>query len=380
MDLVSIRKDFPITHDGRIYLDNASLSPYPSPVVAAASRAYEERSRLGVDSYWPWVEVAEETRTQCARLINAEQDEIALVENTSTGINIVANSLDWKPGDNVIVNDLEFFPNLFPWLKQKEKHGIEVRIVQSQKPDGSQDVTIEDLRAVADERTRAIALSQVAWINGLKHDLAAVGALARECGAYLVVDAIQSVGAMELDVQEGPVDFLSCGGHKWLLGPLGTGFFYCRRELVERMEPVYVSWHSDTGRYDYRFRDEYKLDPTAKRFMPANINMAGIHGLHAATRYLLDIGMAEIGRRNLLLADRVVDGISALGHRFLSPLRREARSHIISFVPTDLERTMQALADARIAVSTRNGGIRVSPNFYNEEWEVDRLIEVVARC
>jgi cysteine desulfurase/selenocysteine lyase len=378
MDIAKIREDFPITRDGRIYLDNASLSPYPTPVVAAATLAYQQRSQTGVDSYWRWIEIADETRSQCAQLINADADEIALVENTSTGINIVANGLDWKAGDNVVVNDLEFFPNLYPWLRQKKQHGIQVRIIHSQKPDGTQDVTLEDLRAACDERTRVIALSQVAWINGLKHDLVAIGDLAHSRGAYLLVDAIQSVGALQFDVHQGPVDFVACGGHKWLLGPLGTGFFYCRRELIERFEPVYVSWHSDVGRYDYRFREEYVLDPTAKRFMPANINMTGVLGLHAGTRYLLDLGMAEIERRNMMLSNRLVAGLHALGLKFLSPLRPEARSQIVNFVPADLERTLKALAKARVEVSTRNGGVRVSPNFYNEEWEIDRLVEVVA--
>jgi len=377
VDVAKIREDFPITREGRRYLDNASLSPLPAPVVAAATKVYQERCETGVDRYWDWLDVADEARSQCARLIGAEADEIALVENTSTGINTVAHMLPWEAGDNVVVTDLEFFPNLYPWLRLR-KRGVEVRIIRSQKPDGTWDVTLDDLRAASDGRTKLFSISHVAWINGLRFDEAAVGALAQERGAYLLLDAIQSVGALQVDVRQGPVDFLACGGHKWLLSPLGTGFFYCRRELIQQFEPAYISWHSDRSRFEYHFRDEYELDPTAKRFTPANINMAGVYGLHAATNYLLDLGMAQIERRNLALSDRVVDGIRALGLRFLSPLRREARSAIVTFVPSDLERTLQALSEARIAVSMRKGGVRVSPNFYNEEWEVDRLLEVVA--
>lgn len=378
MDISKVREDFPIIREDRIYLDNASLSPYPTPVVAAATKVYQERNRTGVDGYWGWLDIADETRAQCARLINAETDEIALVENTSTGINIVANMLDWAEGDNVVINDLEFFPNVYPWVRLRQ-YGIEVRIVRSEKPDGTRDVTTADLRAASDKRTKVIALSQVAWTNGLKFDQEAIGALAKECGAYLLLDAIQSVGALRIDVRQGPVDFLACGGHKWLLGPLGTGFFYCRSELIERFEPVYVGWHSDKSPLAYHFREEYELAPNAKRFMPGNINMAGVHGLHAGTKYLLDIGIAEIEKRNMALADRLVEGIRELGLRFLSPLRYEARSHIVNFVPTDCEKTMRALGEAHIAVTQRAGGIRVSPNFYNEEWEIDKLLEVVAK-
>lgn len=376
MDVSKIREDFPITRD-RVYLDSAALNAYPTPVVAAVMKAYQERSETGVDSYYPWLEIMDEARGQCARLINAETDEIALVECTGIGMNIVANMLDWEEGDNVVVNDLEFFP--YHWLRLR-RHGIEVRIVRSEKPDGTRDVTIADLRTASDERTKVIVVSQVASINGLKYDLEAVGALAKERGAYLVVDAIQSVGALQMDVRQGPVDFLSCGGHKWLLGPLGTGFFYCRRELIERFEPVYIGWHSHKSPFARpRPFEDYELGPTAERFMPGNFNMAGVIGLHAGTKYLLDIGIEGIETRNMALADRLVEGIRELGLGFLSPLRREARSHIVNFVPTECEETMKALADARIAVSHRDRGIRVSPNFFNEEREIDRVLEVVAK-
>jgi len=376
VDITKIRDDFPVTREGRIYLDSASLNAYPTPVVAAVTKAYEERSRTGVDSYWKWLEVADEARAQCARLINAETDEIALVECTGIGMNIVANMLDWEEGDNVVINDLEFFP--YQWLRLR-KHGVEVRTIRSTKPDGSMDVTIADLRATSDERTKAIVVSQVPSINGLKFDLEAVGALAKERGAYLVVDGIQSVGALQIDVRQGPVDFMSCGGHKWLLAPLGTGFFFCRRELIERFEPVYVGWrsHKDLFGSSHTY-GEYELGPTAERFMSGNFNMAGVHGLLAGVKYLLDIGMEEIEKRNMALADRVVEGIQELGLRFLSPLRREARSHIVNFIPTDCDKMLQALTDAHIIVPKRGEGMRVSPNFFNEEWEIDRLLEVVA--
>jgi cysteine desulfurase/selenocysteine lyase len=382
MDLARIREDFPITREDRIYLNNASLCPLPTPVVAAVARALDEQSRCGEDPYWEWLKVAEETQAQCARLVNADADEIALVENTGTGMNIVANMLNWSAGDNVVVNDLEFFP--YQWFRLR-KLGVEVRAIRSEKPDGTRDVTISDLQAICDEKTKAIIVSQVAFVNGLRYDLEAVGKLAKQCGAYLVVDGIQSVGALQFDVREGPVDFLCCGGHKWLLGPLGTGFFFCRHDLIERFEPVYVGWRSHKSLFEPGwehggFRADYELASTARKFMPGNFNMAGVVGLHAGTKYLLDIGMENIQARNMALADQLVAGIQNLGLRFLSPMRPAARSHIINFVPTDCERTVQALRDARIDVSPRLGGIRVSPNFFNEEWEIARLLEVVANA
>jgi cysteine desulfurase/selenocysteine lyase len=378
MDIAKIREDFPITREDLIYLNNAGVSPYPTPVAAAVNQFCQERSRTGGAVFWEGIQMAAEVRAQCARLINAETDEIALIENTATGINIVANMLDWAEGDNVVINDLEFFP--YQWLRLR-KHGVEVRIVRSEKPDGTRDVTVADLRAACDERTKVIYASAVSYINGLKHNLEAVGALAEECGAYLVVDGIQAVGALQIDVRKGPVDFLSCAGYKWLLSPLGIGFFYCRRELIERFEPAYIGWLSDKSagsQASTQSTEEYNLPPTARRYMSGGFNMSGMYGLRAGIKYLLDVGLEDIEKRDMALADRFVEGIKGLGLGFLSPLRHDARSHIVTFVPTDVQKTLRALNAAHIPLPQRLTGIRVSPNFYNEEWEIDRLLEVVA--
>jgi selenocysteine lyase/cysteine desulfurase len=247
-----LRQDFPITEEW-VNLDNAGLSPLPRPVVDAVERMLEQRARKGVLAYWEWVDTVQETRELIAGLIHASLEEIAFTQNTSEGINIVANMLDWKPGDNVILNDLEFFPNYWPWIRLR-KFGVETRLVKHS--DGL--ITTEDFARVMDSHTRVIALSSIAWINGLKHDLDEIGALAKRHGAYLVVDAIQHVGASRMDVRQGPVDFMACGGHKWLFSLLGSGFFYCRRDLIEQFEPAYVGWQSDADRFNYEFRD-YRL-------------------------------------------------------------------------------------------------------------------------
>ena len=375
LDVARIRQDFPITRENRIYLDNASVAPFPTQVVEAATMFYQRQSQGGVDAYyWGLSELLDEARSLCARLVNAEPDEISFIENTGSGISIFANMLDWAQGDNVVITDLEFFP--YQWTRLK-RFGVDVRIVPSLKPDGTRDVTLNDLRSHCDHRTRVIALSQVSFFNGLKYDLGAVGRLAKEFGAYLVVDAIQSVGAMRWDVRQGPVDALSCGGFKWLLGPIGTGFFFCRRELIQRYEPAKVGWHSHKKPFSSHLRAEYEPAPNANRFMPGGINLAGLCGMAAGIKYLLDIGIEKIEKRNMSLADRVVEGISQIGLPFLSPLRREARSHIVNFIPTNCEATLQQLAQAGITLLQRAEGVRVAPNFYNEEWEIDRLIEIV---
>ena len=240
----------------------------------------------------------------------------------------------------------------------------------------------EDIAAVVDRRTRVVTVSHVAWVNGLRHDLVALSEICRAVGAYLCVDAIQSLGAGPVSVADGRIDFLAAGGHKWLMAPLGVGIFYCRNELLERFQPPFAGWQSDDRSFSsqsYGFRDHFVAGATARRFNHGNINVAGVHGLHAALSMLEEIGWEFIHARNRALADRVVDGLGRLGMRFLSPLDDARRSNIVSAVPADLARTMAALKAARIAVSTRGGGVRISPCFYNTEEEVDRLLEVFAR-
>jgi cysteine desulfurase / selenocysteine lyase len=126
--------------------------------------------------------------------------------------------IDWQHGDNVVINDLEYYLNAYPWLKLAAR-GVEPRAVRH--TDGS--ITPADLGAVVDRRTRVVAISHVAWINGLRHDLVAISDICRASGAYLCVDAIQSLGAGPISVADGRIDFLASGSHKWLMAPLGLG-------------------------------------------------------------------------------------------------------------------------------------------------------------
>ncbi|HUK09261.1 MAG TPA: aminotransferase class V-fold PLP-dependent enzyme [Stellaceae bacterium] len=376
MDLALVRQEFPVTKT-RIYLDNASLSPLPKRAVDAATAELQERSERGVDGFWNWLATLDRTRESVARLIGAGEEEVTFTQNTSEGINIVASMLDWREGDNVILNDLEYFPNAYPWLKLRRR-GIEPRIVRHRRGR----IDPGDIAAAADRRTRVVALSHVAWINGLRHDLSAIAEICRSVGAYFCVDAIQSLGALPVDVRSG-VDFLAAGSHKWLLAPLGLGIFYCRKELLERFDPPYAGWQSDDrglASQEYGFRDVFQPGHTARRFNHGNINIAAVHGLAASLTLLEELGWNAVFARNRMLADRVVERLKSAGMRFLSPLDNAMRSQIINVLPRDLTKTMSALAAANIAVSSRAGGVRISPAFYNTEDEVDRLIEVMLAC
>jgi cysteine desulfurase/selenocysteine lyase len=370
MDIEAIRKDFPITNT-YTNLDNAGLSPFPIPVKEAVEKLVHDRTVHGVKAFWDWVDTVDETRELIAALINATPEEIAFTQNTSEGINIAANVIDWSPGDNVVLNDLEFAPNYWPWLRLR-RFGVEIRMINHKNGR----ITTQDFVELVDDKTKVIALSSVAWINGLKHDLSEIGALAKKHNAYLVVDAIQSVGNSCIDVREGPIDFLACGGHKWLFGLLGSGFLFCRKELIEQCEPVYLGWQSDEDRFDYTFR-EYQLAPTAQRFQHGNNSIAGIFSLNAGIKYINRIGIKNIESRNRYLTDYLIEQLQPLFIDYLSPLEEKYRSSFINFIPSDSEGVFNLARERDILICVREGGIRASPNFYNTEEEIDQLVEVV---
>ncbi|MDQ6830578.1 MAG: aminotransferase class V-fold PLP-dependent enzyme, partial [Gemmatimonadota bacterium] len=231
--------EFPaVTSGGTVYLNNASTGPMPRRSLDAlhafnAMRA--EPHRITLEDQFG---TAARARELIARLINAEPGEIALMVNTTYGINLAARALRLGPGDVVVGCDKEFPANIYPWMALA-RDGVRFDMVPCQGvlPDEDAIVAALDRPGV-----RALAISWVSFATGYRVDLARLGRECRARGIYLVVDAMQGVGALMLDVRETPVDILACGGQKWLLSPWGTGFVYVRDELVQRLEPYAVGW------------------------------------------------------------------------------------------------------------------------------------------
>lgn len=366
------RNDFPITKEF-IYLDNAGLSALPTPVVQAVNRYAVDHSSHGALPYYEWLEEILHLREPIAKLLHATPEEIALTENTSEGLNVVASMLDWKPGDNVVLNDLEFVANVYPWLRLKKK-GVEARIVKSHQGR----VEASDIAQLIDARTRVVAVGHVEWTNGFKHDLEEVGSIVNHSGAYLVVDAAQSVGALQVDVRKMGIDFLSACGHKWLLSPLGTGIFYAKAQLLTKYEPPFLSWMSDEFPVKYEYRD-CRPQNTAMRFMHGNINFAGFFGMKAALGLLDEIGFEKVEQRLMGHANRIVDSLQDKGFDFLSPLERNHRSHIITVSVKDPDKVVSFMRERKVIICKRVGGIRVSPSFYNTEEELDTFMSLMSR-
>jgi selenocysteine lyase/cysteine desulfurase len=363
------------------FLDHAATAPLCT-VAAQAQVDFIQRA-MAEPPAWPkvkpWVSSA---RATCARLIGAHEDEIAFVKNTSEGISTAAFGLPWQRGDRVVVCSAEYPSNLWPWLRLREQHGVEVVVVpESIAADGVRRVSVERLLEAIDQPcTRALALSHVEYASGQRFDLAQLGAYCRARGIVFIVDAIQSLGAFPVDVNDMAIDVLATDGHKWLLSSAGTGFLYVRRELQARIRPLSVGWLNVRER-DYSAGQPLEYVEGGQQYEAGSLNVAGVLALEASIRLLLEAGLSEISERLLLLTSRLVSQLEHAGYTVVSPRAATSWSGIVSFscAAHASREIAQALKQHDIHVAVRNGWVRVSPHFYNTEQQIDSCVAALPR-
>lgn len=367
----SCRKEFPVT-EKYIYLDHAGVAPGSLRVKKAIETFLSESVEGGAFYYPKWLQQLAGVRRACGRLINSDPGEIAFVKNTSHGLSIVAEGLDWSPGDNVLIYEKEFPSNIYPWVNLRRK-GVELRIIPSRG--GS--MGLDEIEKLMDSRTRLLSISSVQFSNGFRIDLGKVGDLCTGRNVLLCVDAIQSLGVLPMDVKENRIDFLSADAHKWLLGPEGIGIFYCRKELAERINPPLIGWKSVRNELAFD-QPDFSLRTDALRFEEGSMNLMGIFGLGAAVDLLLEAGIPNIQERVLGLGDLIIKEAQARGFRLLTPKARNARGGNVTFTGNfDPETMRDNLREKGIMVNARGGGLRISPHFYNIDEEIYTLFEAV---
>ena len=362
-----VSQNFPIVQN-KVFLNHAAHSPFPKPVFEAMMNYLKEASE-------EWVSEMdlEEAKRLFSKLINAKPEEIAYIPNTSTGLNIIANMLEYREKSSIVTTDLEFPSVVYPWLRKKL--GVNVKYVKN--VNGK--LLNEDFEKAVDDDTAAVVVSHVEYANGFKNNLKFLSELAHEHGAFLIVDAIQSTGAIEVDVKRDNVDFLATACYKWLLGPSGIGFLYIKEELIEEFEPPMVGWASVEPQVfeTVEFWDIWnlRLNKTASRFEVGGPNVIGCIGAAAALKLLLDYGMEYVEERILALTDYLIERVKEAGWKLQTPEERELRSGIVNFIIDKPVERVEQLAKKGIVVSARANGIRVSPHFYNTKEEIDRLVD-----
>jgi selenocysteine lyase/cysteine desulfurase len=361
MDFAPFRALFPI-HREFTFLNHAAVAAPPQPVVEAVAGFLAECASQGSLDYSRWLARLANVRRQAAALLGAAAEEMAFVPNTSTGLATVAEGLDWRPGEAVLVAVPDFPANVYPW-QHLERRGVVVRCVE-RRPDGRFG-PVEVAKALV-PGSRLLAISSVDYVTGFAADLPALGEFCREQGLLFCVDAIQSLGVLPLDVKVCGIHLLAAGGHKWLLGPMGSGLLYVDRRVADRFAPPLVGWKSVVDEENFELHFELKRD--AGKFEPGTLNMPGIFGLGAALELLQAVGVEPIRQRVLALNERFAAGLGERGLEVVSPRGETERSGILSFRPPgDCRRCWRFLAERRVAVSPRGGLLRLAPHFWNDE-------------
>jgi len=365
-------REFPV-RKSLAYFNHAAVAPLPRRVSDAIVAHVENLRDRGAADWRRWYGGIERARKRAADFLGAESTEISYSPSTTWALNTVAHGLDWKPGDNVVGDDMEFPSNSLPW-KILERRGVEYRAV----PNRAGRVALEDIAAKIDARTRIVAVSWVAFHNGFVFPIDEIGELCRERGILFVVDAIQGLGALPLDLAKTRIDVLAADAHKWLLGQEVCTLFYVRESARDRLPPPFVGWWNVKADEERTFLGQrWELQPGARRYEPGSLPIAQIAGLDAAIGLLQEIGIEAVRARILGLVGALREGLSARGWRITTP--EPLASGILSAIPPSQSAgaMARALEQRGVIVAAREGAVRFSPHCGNDLREIERAVEAI---
>jgi cysteine desulfurase / selenocysteine lyase len=374
--LAAARNLYPHTKTGSLYLNHASTGPLSTRVVEALASYLQNRSSGIVETYRTDLRTIVACKNAIQTLIDAESsDRIAFIPNTSEGVNIIAGGLPWKSGDRVLLNDLEFPANVYPYLRLK-KYGVELDIVQS--VDGK--ITPSMIEQALTPKTRVVALSAVQFLSGYRADLETIGKLCRSRGIWFVVDGIQAVGGITIDVQKACIDAFITGGQKWLMAPHGIGFLYVTESMQNAIDQQHLGWLSVSDPWQF-FNYDQPLSLSARRYEGGSLNIPGIIGLCPALETLLEFGTAAIESHILAITKILMNELQAIdGLHLVSPEADTERAGIVSVRKQEGDFPMtfsDSLEQRRVTCSVRNGTLRFSPHFYNTPDEMKSAAAIV---
>ena len=373
------RELFPVCRN-RIFFGHAGVTALPA-FVADAVCDYTRQSSENQQEFDEVLRQVKEARQTCATFIGAQPEEIALLGPTSLGLSLFANGLPWREGDEVVCYHGDYPANVYPWMDLRRR-GVVVRYLEPERPG---EITPELVAAALTARTRLVALASCHFFTGYRIDVDAIGAILHERDVLFSLDAIQTLGAFPLDVGRAHIDFLSADAHKWMLGPLAIGIVYVERSRFELLRPTLLgAWNAISP--NFNALDEVRFVPTAQRYEPGVLNIAGIFGLCAALEFFMKTGPDAIASRLLALKAHLVRQIEPLGFEILGAREGANASSITTFRHSSASSAtlFSALENAGVIASLRHDRagkdyLRFSPHVYNTEAEIDLAVGVLAQ-
>lgn len=369
---------FPITRNA-VYLNHAANGPLPRPVAETLHTYIDDTSVYGNINYERWTEHERGAHRRLASMISARPDQVALTASTGDGLMLIAQGLRWQEGDTIITAEHEFPSNVYPWLNLQE-HGVKVQLV----PARNSRILVEDIFERITERTRLVSLGLVEFSTGFRNDVATVAHYCRERGIYCGIDAMQALGALDVNVEALGVDFLAAASHKWLLSPQTTGILYLSDNFLPKLHHPRRGWHSVEAPFEF-FNYAQPLKAGAARFEHSSPNRLPIIGLDASLGVFecIDGGMAAVEARILGLTAHAIAGLERLGYPVVSPQGEGECSGIVCFKPhperkdLTVQQLVDELAARNIYVAARSEVVRISPHFYNTLEEIDTLLNAL---
>jgi cysteine desulfurase/selenocysteine lyase len=384
-DMEEVRKDFPLLKNFT-YLDSASTSLTPKPVIESMSDYYYNyNANTGRGAYKIAIkagEKLEETRQKIGKLINVSKNEVVFTKNTTEAINIIANGLKFENKDNIIISNIEHHSNLIPWLNLQPK--IDIRIVNATK---DYIVNPQDIKDSIDENTKLIAINHVSNAFGSVEDIVSISKIAHEHDAFLLVDGAQSIGHIPIDIKKLKPDFMAFPGHKGLLGPLGTGFLYLKKELANNIHPKNLGGGTVINVKEKKFT----LDEVPYRFEGGTQNISGIIGLNTAIDYITNIGILKIKEYCENLTKELYQSLNAIKNIEIygnpKNIHNIVSFNVVGLNHYDVAKILDENSDICVrsgfhcaipgikSLASENGTIRASIHCYNNLGDISKLAD-----
>lgn len=371
-DFAALRREFPLL-EHKTYLNSGSYCALANSVKAAFEQYMNDRLEVGAN--WDvWVEKNEAVRALMARLLHATPDEIAITASASAGLNALASAIDFSAGrDKVVVSDFEFPTNAQIWHAQESRGARVVHVSRSE--DGY--IPPEAFAKVIDERTRLVAVTHVCFRNGARLDIPAIVRLARAKGAMVLLDCYQSVGSVDIDVKALDVDFAVGGMLKYLLGTAGIGFLYVRDSLVRSLRPTHSGWFAQENIFAMDITAN-RPARSARRFEAGTPPVVNCYASEAGLKLLLDVGTKAIERRVRALTRRCMERLHEIGWPSVTPAADERRGAMVCVPSRASGQLSLELLKRNIVTSHRDDNLRVCLHFYNNDEDVDVLVEALS--
>ncbi|MGI8812277.1 MAG: aminotransferase class V-fold PLP-dependent enzyme [Pyrinomonadaceae bacterium] len=355
------------------YLNSAAVSPIPTTAVDAVISQLRDVSENGSEHFNEWVATKDRSRGLLAEMLNVQPENIAFMRNTSDGFASVANGIAWKDTDNIVSFENEFPSNFYPWRRVRDEFGVALRLC----PEREGRIDLDELISLINSDTRLVAISAVQYASGFKADLERIGIAARKVGALFAVDIIQGLGGMGFDLPASHVDIASCASHKWLCAPEGCGFIYLSDAARDRVRPTFVGWISVETPWDFADREQ-PFKSNALAWESGTGSSALFYGLEQSLLLLRSQGLANIEKYLLDLTNDLCSRLASKNYQIVSSRLAGEGSPIVclrstaGINPSEIAARLQAEG---IVVSPRGDRLRIAPHFYNNESDIEKLVE-----